>query len=46
MEFGLLIPVNMTYLVDREDIGCRLSGIHDTAGHGEKTLTYDLISAH
>lgn len=46
MESSLLIPVSMAYLVDRDDIGCRLGGIDDTAGHGEKTLTYGLISAH
>ena len=30
---------NLAYLVDGDDIGCRLGGVQDSASHDEKTLT-------
>lgn len=32
--------LHFPYLVDRNYIGCRLSGVQDSASHGEKTLTW------
>lgn len=32
----------LAYLVNGDDIGCRLGRVQDSAGHGEKTLTSNL----